>query len=135
MGFLRQDVKLTQSKALPNGAASVNSTGFDLGLGPQGDFLAEVELKVSAPALAVGELANGDTMTYIVQHDTASDFSGATTLFDNLIVQTGAGGVGAAAATATVSLPVDVKRYVRIKATNSGLGNASAKSLTEELLF
>ena len=137
MGFQLNDddsaVKVT--KALPNGAATVASDGIDLGHGTKGDFLAACELEIAAPALAVADLANGDTMTYDVYHDTASDFSSETLLMDNVITQTGAGGAGAAAQTVAVRLPVDVKRYVRVKATNSAAGDASDKSLTARLRF
>ena len=56
-------------------------------------------------------------------------------LLHDVIVQTGAGGVGAAAATAQLALPSGVNRYVRVKATNSGSADASAKSLTAQLVF
>lgn len=133
MGFSLNDEQLKVTKALPNGAATVASDGFDLGHGTKGDFLADCELEIAAPALAVADLANGDTMTYDVYHDTAADFSSETLLFDNVITQTGAGGAGAAAQTVSRRLPVDVKRYVRVKATNSAAGDASDKSLTARI--
>jgi len=55
--------------------------------------------------------------------------------YPGVIVQLGAGGAGAAAATFTARLPVDVKRYVRVKAVGSVAGDASAASLTFEVLF
>jgi hypothetical protein len=58
------------------------------------------EVLVSAPALSTTIAPDTRTMTYRIQHDTDSAFGTAATLVDNLIVQTGAGGVGAAAATA-----------------------------------
>jgi hypothetical protein len=135
MGFAVVDALLKATKALPNGAASVQTDAFDLGHGSKGDFLAPCELKIEAPALAVADLADADTMTYIVQHDDDAAFGTVATLHDKVIVQTGAGGAGAAAASAAVRLPLDVKRYVRVKATNSGAGDASDKSVTASLLF
>lgn len=134
MGFNLADAELTLTKALPNGAASIVTDGIDLGHGSRGDFLAACELLIQAPALAVGDLANDDTMTYIVEHDDDAAFGTVATLIDKVIVQTGAGGAGAAAAEKRVRLPVDVKRYVRVKVTNSDAGDASDKEVTVKLL-
>lgn len=135
MGMALKDVQLKATKALPAAASSVYTDGFDLGHGSRGDFLAPCEMKISAPALAVGQLANGSTMKYTIQHDTDVAFGGAATLYPVSITQTGAGGAGAAAATITVRLPVDCNRYVRVQATNSAAADASAASMTAELLF
>ncbi len=135
MGFLLKDAQLIATKALPAGASSVYTDGFDLGHGTKGDHLANVELKISAPLLAVGELANASTMKYSVQMDDDVAFGSPTVIYPDVIVQTGAGGVGAAAATIQVRLPVDVERYIRVRATNSASDSAAAKSMTAELLF
>ncbi len=129
------DAAVNKTKALPNGAAAINSDGIDLGHTAKGHFLASCELLVSAPVLTTGELPDAQTMTYVVEHDTASDFASAATLLDNVIVQTGAGGAGAAAKTAQLRLPATVNQFVRVKATNSGAGDASGKSLTMQLVF
>jgi len=135
-GYEVQDATLIKTKALPNGAAAVNSTGFDLGaVSDNGARLEDVELKLTAPALAVADLADTETMTYKVQHDSAVAFGTATTLYDAICVQVGAGGAGAVAETVRMKIPSNCKRYIRIVATNSGAGDASDKSLTEELLF
>jgi hypothetical protein len=135
MGYAVKDALLKATKALPNGAASIYSDGIDLGHGSRGDFLASAEFKVSAPALTTAQLPDTKTMTYTVQHDDAAGFGTVADLLTAVIVQTGAGGAGAAAATFTLRLPVDVKRHVRVKATNSGTGDASGASLTFEVLF
>lgn len=137
MGFKLQDddASVKKTRALPNGAATVAADGFDLGHGSRGDHVADVELQIEAPALVVGDLADAATMTYDVYHDTASDFGSEALLMDNVITQTGAGGAGAAAQTKAVRLPVDVNRYVRVKVTNSGAGDASDKTATIRLLF
>lgn len=124
------DAALVKTKALPNGAADVTSDAIDLMNSANGDFQANVELVVAAPALVVGDLADAATMTYDIVHSVNSDLSSPATLLDNVITQTGAGGAGAAAATATVRLPHNVRRYVGVKATNSGAGDASDKSVT-----
>ncbi|MCY2968426.1 MAG: hypothetical protein NT069_33175, partial [Planctomycetota bacterium] len=100
-----------------------------------GDFVAQVELLISAPALAVGQLANGSTMKYDVVMSVNSDLSSPTIIAKEVIVQTGAGGAGAAAATARFRLPTNCARYVGVKATNSAAADASAASLTSELVF
>jgi hypothetical protein len=133
--YRNQDAQLIQTKALPNGAAAVNSDAFDLELTSRSHFTAECELTISAPLLAVGELANAATMKYDVECDSDAAFGSPRVLAKEVLVQTGAGGVGAAAATARFRLPSDVERYLRVKATNSGAGNASAKSLTVALGF
>lgn len=135
MAYGVADAALTVSKALPNGAASVTSDGIDLGHGTHGDFLADCEFKLTAPALSTTELPDTKTMTYILQHDTDSAFGTAATLVDNAIVQTGASSAGAAAATWQGKLPAGVNRYVRFKATNSGTGNASGSTGTLDVLF
>lgn len=135
MGYGRKDALLKVTKALPTGASAVNSDAIDLETSTAGDFVANCELKISAPAVTVGMLANAATIIYKVQHDTDSAFGTAATLVDNVITQTGAGGAGAAAATATVALKVDCNRYIRVVATKSASGDASSVSMTAELLF
>lgn len=122
------------TKALPNGAATIYTDGIDLGHSANGRPPAGIELLITAPALVVGDLANGDTMTYVVQHDTDSAFGTAVSLYGTVLTQTGAGGVGAAAATKRVALPSDVNRYVRVAATNSAAGDASDKSVIVALV-
>jgi len=135
MGLALRDTQLKVTKALSNGVGSVYTDSIDLGHGSNGDFLAQVELLISAPALTTGQLGDAATMKYDILHSDSPDLSsGASVLETAAITQTGAGGAGAVAATKQVRLPVDVKRYVGVKATNSASGNASAKSVTVELL-
>ena len=135
MTMLVGDAKLKREKALPNGAGSVNTDGIDLGHNASGAFLARCEFLLTAPALTTTELPDAQTMTYIVQHAWQSDFSDAATLLNNVIVQTGAGGAGAPTAELRFCVPSDVRRHVRARATKSGAGNASGKSMTLDLLF
>jgi len=135
MALLRKDKLLERSTALPNGATTASATGWDLQHNSTGDFHAQCEVAIEAPALATGLLPDTQTITYSIEHADASDFSGAAVLYDKLIVQTGAGGAGAAAATAAARLPLDVKRYVRVKATKVGAANASSASFVCGLRF
>ena len=136
MAFLNTDAQLKATGALPNGAATTYTGGIDLGESTRGDFLAECELHLKAPALVVGDLADGDTVTYPFQHDTAADFGSVADLNLGTVVQTGAGGAGAAAdETFKHRLPLHVKRYVRCKIVNGGAGDASDKTATLQLLL
>lgn len=132
-----RDAGLKVTKALPNGAASVTSDAIDTGkTSTSGHQPGEVEYLLSAPALVVGDLANGETMKYDVVTGDSSDLtSSPTTLVTAAITQTGAGGVGAAAATYRFRPPTNAKRYIGFKATNSGAGDASDKSGTFEALL
>ena len=133
---LRRDATYIETKALSNGAGAVNSSGFDLGaLNARGERPENVEGYISAPALTTTQLPDTETMTYKVQHAASSDYSDAVTLADAVLVQTGAGGAGAAAATARYRIPSDCSRYVRIVATKTGTGDCSGLSLTHELKF
>lgn len=131
-----KDAELIETKALPNGAASIYSDPIDLGaLSAAGARLHSGELLLSAPALATADLGDAATMTYDLQMDNDSAFGSPTTLIAGIIVQTGAGGAGAAAASARFRVPTNCERYVRAKATNSAAGDASDKSLTLSLVF
>lgn len=133
--FLMNDAALKVTKALPNGAATIYTDGIDLGLGSLGDHLADCELLISAPALATGVMGDGKTMKYSVQHDTDAAFGTAAVLLVDVLTQTGAAGAGAAAATVSVRLPVDVNRYIRVRAIGSATGDCSGSSVTAQLRF
>jgi hypothetical protein len=128
-----RDAELQVTKALPNGAATVNSGSIDLEHSTNGVHVADCELLIEAPALATADLPDTKTMTDDVEH--SDDDSSFSDLANGVLVQTGADGAGAAAATARVRLPSTVKRYVRVVATNSGTGDASDKSMTAGLVF
>jgi hypothetical protein len=138
MTFAVGDAALKETKALPNGAATIVSTGIDLGIitGGMNRNLGDYEGLIQAPALVVGDLANAATMKYTVQGATDAAFTSPIAIFTDLLTQTGAGGVGAAAAEVRYRLPVNHPyRYVRVQAINSGAGDASDKSLTHKLVF
>ena len=128
----RLDASLIQTAALPATAASTQTTGINVDAGGKAHLPDHVELKVSAPALATGELGDTNTMTYTIEE--SDDNSSYNTLYGSVIVQTGASGAGAAAATQRVRLPSTVKKYVRLKATADTALDASDKSMTLEVL-
>lgn len=132
MGFRMEDAALEQAIALASSAGSVYTTAFDLGAGTQ-DFVADAELRIEAPVLTTTELPNGETVKYDVQHST--DNSSFTDIAKEVVVQTGAGAAGAAAQNVNFRLPVDVNRYVRVKATTStSAGDCSGKSVTSKIV-
>lgn len=125
-----RDKSLIQTKALPNGATSTVTDGFDLE-SASGEFLADVELELSVPALTATEVADTQTITYTVEMSTTSGFDVATAI-GTLAAVTGSTGV--AATVKRFRLPSTVQRYVRVKATKTGASNASTASMTVSLL-
>jgi hypothetical protein len=134
MAFTARDATNLLTRALPNGANTVTSTSLDTRNSTRGDFTAHAELEITAPALTTSQLANAATITYNVIGSTNADLSSPVKLGDAVLVQTGAGGNGAAAAKKRFRLPTNTPRYVGIQATNSGSGNASTVSATLALL-
>lgn len=136
MSFNVRDAQLEVSRALPNGAGNATSAAsIDTGVrSAAGRLIAGCELEIDAPALTTGELPNAATMTYDVVASDNADLSSPTIVASGWLVQTGAGGVGAAAAKKRWRPPTDSKRYYGLKATNSGAGNASGKTAYLRLL-
>lgn len=130
-----RDKQLEVTKALPATASAITTDPIDTGNGPDGDFVAGTELVIEAPALAVGELADTETVVYDVVMDTDSELGSVTVVLPGVITQTGAGGAGAAAATKRIKLPDAVERYVAVRATHSAGDDASAKSVVAYLAF
>jgi hypothetical protein len=135
MTFAVADKELNRTKALPNGAANVSTDVLDLGHGTMGRLLAQMEFLVSAPAMNTTEMPNSKTMIYSIETDNDVAFGSPTVVNAALITQTGAGGVGCAAASARFRLPTNCERYVRIKATGSAAGNSSTATMTFQPLF
>lgn len=132
------DAALENTVALPNGAATVVGAGIEVGITERGEFPGCVEVKIEAPALVVGDLGNGATIKYsIVTEDCEpGDFYAPTVLLPDVLVQTGAGGVGAGATSWQGRLPAaGVLKSIGLKAVNSAAGDASDKSATLSLKF
>jgi hypothetical protein len=129
-----QDALLSKSWALSNGAGATSSAGFRIDNSSRGDFTADHEFQLNAPALTTTLLPDSQTMTFSVEHDDDPAFGTAAVLYPNVLQQVGAGGAGAAAASAKFRLPANVKRHVRVKATKTGTGNASTVSATVKML-
>ena len=124
--------------ALPTAANTTRSAQVDLGTPSTGGLnprLARFEIEISAPALTVAQLANAQTVSYTVE-DSATSGAAWTAIGGIQLVQTGAGGVGAAAAVVRYRLPSDAARYININATASaGAGNPSTADCTPSFRF
>lgn len=136
-----QDANLSTNTALSastNGTAT-QATGIDTEASTLSDFVALTEFLVSAPALNTTQLPNAATMTYAVIASANSNLAGSTTIQSSVIVQTGAGGNGAAAATARVRLPTNIGvtgRYIGLTAVGAASsGNCSAATMNLKALF
>lgn len=134
------DAALNVSGALPNGATT-STVVFDTATSNRADQSGRMEYEIQAPALTTGQLADAATMTYAVLMSANADGSSPVLIYDKVLVQTGAGGVGAAANSARFRLPYQPGgananlRYLVIRATNSGAGNASPVNMTLALFF
>jgi hypothetical protein len=129
------DGNLTRTRALPSGASAVTTDSIDLGEGPSGTFVTPCELNISAPAVTTAMLANAATIIYDIVTSANADLSSPTVVAKEVLVQTGAGGAGAAAATKRFRFTTDVQRYVGVRATKSATGDASTVSMTISLVF
>lgn len=131
------DSSVKKTKALPNGADTIYSDAINLGHQssnpPRGEVHGDFEVKISAPVLTTAELPDTKTMKYTVEH--SDDGTNFVDLLPDVLIQTGAGGAGAAAASDYVRLPSMSKQHIRLQATNDGTGDASGKSATFQLVF
>jgi hypothetical protein len=131
-----KDALLKATTALPDGAATVYSTGIDTGVTPSGMQPTEVEWVLSVPAMNVTEMPNAKTMTYSIMTDTVAPIDGSSTaLMPSVIVQTGAGGVGCAADEYRFKLPSNAGRIIGVRAVGSASGDATTASFTLEPVF
>lgn len=129
------DGNLMKTKALPSGASAVTSDGIDLDEGTTGTHVTPCEFLLEAPAVTTAMLGDAATIKYDVVTSASSDMSNPVTIAKEILVQTGAGGAGAAAATKRFRVPTDALRYVGVKATKSASGDASSVSMTLSLRF
>lgn len=137
MGLALKDAQVKGTRALPSAASTtVDGAAIDLGHGAFGDFVAQVEFKLTAPAVTTTMVPDTRTQTYSIIHSDNSDLSSPTVLISSLITQTGAGGAGAATTNATFRVPVDVKRYLGVRiVSGASTTDSSAVSATLEGLL
>lgn len=129
-----RDAGVKKTVALPAGALTVTTTGIDLENTARGENLANCEVSMGGPALPVGQLANGETITYSLEAATDAAFSSPVAIAGST-VQTGAGGAGSAAVAHRARLPLSCPRYIRGKAVKTGATSAAASNGSLELLF
>lgn len=139
-GYGVKDAALLITKALKNGSGAVTSGAIDTGLNAgvaqgQANQPGNMEFALNAPALTTTQLPDTHTVTYAIIQSDNSDLSSPSTVIANAIIQTGAGGAGAAAAAYKFRLPPEAKRYIGFTATNSGADDASGASATLQPTF
>lgn len=135
MPYGLKDAELSVTDNMPGATASADLGDFDIGNSERGDFVAGCEILVESPALTTAELPNTETITVDVTASGDAAFATERVIANDVPLQLGAGGAGAAAGKARVRLPTDCPRYVRVALTNSGAGNPSAKEATASLVF
>ncbi len=113
-------------------AAANYSNSIDLGqttLGPAADH---IEVEISIPATPA--LVDDKTITLTLK-DSADDSTFAAIPSIATLVQTGAGGAGASAASRRFKLPPSCRRYIRLDAAVlTGGGDNTAVSTTLKVL-
>jgi len=131
------DASLTVTGALPAAAGATYTSSIDTGNSAYADNAQVMEWEIDAPALTVTQLPNAATVSYAVVMSASSNLSSPVLIYDNVLVQTGAGGAGAAASTVRFRLPFQPGglnaglRYLGIRATTANTpGNCSAASVT-----
>jgi len=123
---------LSQTPALPNGAATAYGTVVDLGSGnvavPE-----NIEIEVTIPDATTSEAPDTRTLTVdVVAGSTSTPTTGVTAQ----TVYTGAGGAGFTGSTFRLRLPSSAGRYFRLRMVGgTSFGNMSAKSATFKVLF
>jgi len=136
-GKLLIDADFDENLTLPTADGTVQTTGFDLGaIGDRDVRPDELEIWIRSPALNTTQLPDADTLTWSVESDDNSGFTSALIVADKVMVQTGAGGAGAAAKECRFKIPPGCERYVRIKAVAAGgTGDISGSSADVSLVF
>lgn len=125
------DLKETDT-ALPTADGTSYSRDFDLGDDARKGE--NFELHLSHPALTTTHLPDADTLTANIVAGASSNPT--TVILGAVLVSTGAGGAGAAAAEKQVRLPSDCPRYVRVQwVAAGGTGDMSAVDATAALRF
>ncbi len=131
-GRFQQDASLTVATALPAAGATAHSNAIDLHE-KYGYALEDIEYLLSIPATP--NLADTKNITITVE-DSADGVNFAAVPALATFVVTGAGGVGAAAASRRFRLPSDARRYLRVSAVVDAAGGGNtAVSFTLTPLF
>jgi hypothetical protein len=138
MNYSLKDTLVKLTRALPGAASTAvtSATSLDLGHGTRGNPLFKGELLLTYPALTTTIAPDTKTMTYDIIESASSDLSGPVVIAPGVVVQTGAGGVGAAAGTFRYKPSSAARRYYGLKITSgANTTDGSALSATLELVF
>lgn len=135
--FSRKDALLSATRALPAAASTtVDGAIIDLGHSARGELLAPRDFLLTAPAVTTTMAPDTRTLTYSILESDNADLSGPTVAIANAIVQTGAGGAGAASATKRFALPSTTKRYIGVRiVSGASITDSSAVAATLEVLL
>lgn len=128
-----KDQNAMVEKAHPAATATANSDAIDLGSKAPGPLTEEVQVRLYSGAAPT--LADTRTLTTKLQ-DSADGVTFADVPAIASIVQTGAGGAGAAAVERVIYLPPSIRRYIRLTSTASAsTGDQTGVKFGLELLF
>jgi hypothetical protein len=131
-----RDYKVSPAALALPAAAAASVTTAAIDRGGNGDLVhpERIDLEIKLPAQSATILPNGETLKINIEH--SADDSTYATLQSDVLVQTGAGGAGAAAASVRYRCPDNTRRYVRAKATLSASAtDASANKLLVTPVF
>jgi len=128
----RQDALLNANVALPNAATTANTNAVDLGKVAPFPIQESFYIKLTT---TTGNGANNKNITVKLQ-DSADNTTFANIAALGSLMVTDNNGAGFPAASLSVQLPPDVRRYIRGQATGEANGgNAANGTLTVALLF
>lgn len=116
----KRDKETTAKVNTPEQASNATSAAVDLGSdnGALEGVAFEMELAENA------DLANGETVTLQLLEGDTADGSFAVAGVNSDLVQTGAGGIGAARATKQLRPNTKTKRFIAVKVTTSASAGA-----------
>lgn len=128
MNRILKDAELFKEKALPAAAGTASTDSIEVGTGvPE-------TIQVRVAVEAVPSLVDAKKITTTIEHSNDNSSFAAIPELATL-VQTGAGGAGAAAVERIVYLPPSVKKYIRATAVvESGGGDNTAKKVSIEII-
>jgi hypothetical protein len=127
-----KDESVNKTVALPNGAATTNTTAVDLGQATPFPITESFHVKLST-SIATG--ANNKNITVKLQDsEDGTNFANIAAVAPLTVTDNNAAGYPAASL--VVQLPPTIRRYVRAQATGEANGgNASNGSLSIDFLF
>jgi hypothetical protein len=128
---LVRDNALTVTKVLPAASGNNTSPSINIGFGPY--HPEQITLEIAFPATAANT-STSDTYTALLVDSADNITFVAVSPIVELVVP-GVASTGAAAITATIKPPANVRQYVAFKVTaTSGTGDNTAQTVTYSLL-